>query len=145
MKTTLLALIFLVASTTPVFAQMKQWTDEKGVTHFSNEPRQPTELEELAKPPGEQQVSVDGLLAAKIVRRAGPQLWFSVRIISVSIGPVFDKLSNESKNDALWTVLRYYQKSEGANSITSRVVVYDAKDKNVIGSYSVGDGFRLSK
>lgn len=139
-------MLVLIFSTAPVHAQMQQWTDENGVVHFGNPPRQPTNLESIATLPGEHQITEAGLRKAGIITSVQFQQLFPTWP-AVYIGPEFHVLTAEEKSEALWVVLReakaYMPKLYPqflAGKVIDALIIWEGKE--LIGSYRVADGYK---
>ena len=139
----LFLLLLLVA--TVADAQVKQWVDKDGVTHYENQPPPPSELDRVAKRPGEQQASLDGLVRAGVIKNIERYRLFDVpfpAIIKVNVGAPFYKLSKAAQEEALFVALRQHPLRDYPKGDATSIVVADDSSKKVIGYYSVGEGFK---
>lgn len=147
-KRSSLGVVVLILTTVmlPVIAltQVKSWTDDQGVTHFGNNPRPKSELEKIATLPGEQQITIEGLKKADIVKTVQFQQLFPTWP-AVYIGLRFYRLSDQEKSEALWAVLRearislpkVYAQLEGKT--IDRLTVWDGG--KIIGTYTIAAGY----
>lgn len=142
MKTLISLIVFvIVLAAGTVDAQIRQWTDDRGVVHFVNDPRPPTYLESIAILPGDHRVTIDALLAVDIVRRIEYRSWFGLPVSAVAVGPTFYALTGADQSEALWTIVHFYARQNPLKPAISSFLVYDASSDILLGSYDARRGF----